>query len=81
MYSGRHEQKSRQLRATSSIVLALLTSFVVVTLVSPLLRWLLLPNVNALIALSVLAAFPCFALLASAMGYMAGRFERRTNAP
>ena len=75
MYSGGNEQESRRLRATSSIVLALLTSFVIVTLVSPLLRWLLSPNVNALIALSVLTAFPCFALFASVMEHI-GRVVR-----
>ncbi len=50
-----------------SILVALLTSFIVVTVVSPVLRWLLSPNADALIALSVLAAFPCSALLALAM--------------
>lgn len=63
----------------SSIVLALLTSFVVVTLVSPLLRWLLSPNANALIALSVLAAFPCFALFASAIGHIGRAVRGRTD--
>ena len=50
-----------------SIFLALLTSFIIVTIVSPLLRWILSPNTDALIALSVLAAFPCSALLALGM--------------
>ena len=79
MFSGRHQQESIPRRATSSVVLALLTSFVVVTLVSPLLRWLLSPNVNALIALSVLAAFPCFALFASVTRHIDRAVRGRTN--
>ena len=69
------DQESRRPGVAPSIVLALLTSFVVVTLVGPLLHWLLWPHVNALIALSVLAAFPCCALLDFTMGHI-GRVVR-----
>jgi hypothetical protein len=62
-----HEQESRRATVGPSIFLALLTSFIIVTIVSPLLRWILSPNADALIALSVLAAFPCSALLALGM--------------
>jgi hypothetical protein len=62
-----HEQESRRVTVGSSVVLALLTSFIIVTMISPLLRWILSPNTDALIALSVLAAFPCSALLALGM--------------
>jgi hypothetical protein len=61
-----HEHESRRARAAAQVFIALLTSFVIVTIVSPLLRWILSPNPDALIALSVLAAFPCAALLALA---------------
>jgi len=59
-----HEGRSRWSTVAPDIVLALITSFLIVTVVSPFLRWVLAPNADALIALSVLAAFPCFALLA-----------------
>jgi len=73
------EQESRWAITGPSVVLALLTSFIIVTIVSPLLRWILSPNADALIALSVLAAFPCSALLALAMSHVRAAVPRRAE--